>query len=188
MRRAVLSSAALALGGLALVQGLQLLPAGFQMRAFAATGPQSAASAPALLDGCGDVPEALALAEELRLRGLAVDRGIEALDGRRAEIAAAEARLAKTLGQLRAAKEALGKGQAAVQTGSEAGISRLIAVYDAMKPAEAAEVLAALPPDFGAEILARVQPETGARIIAALEPEQATILSARLGATRTTKD
>ena len=36
MRRAVLSSAALALGGLALVQGLQLLPAGFQMRAFAA--------------------------------------------------------------------------------------------------------------------------------------------------------
>lgn len=180
MRRAVLTTAALGLGTLAALQALQLVPLGDQMRAFAA--------APALMEGCTDVPEAVELAETLRLRGIAVDRGIEALDSRRAEIAAAEERLSAKLAQLRAAKEALGRGQAAAQTRTDEGISRLIAVYDAMKPAEAAEVLAALPPDFGAEILARVQPETGARIIAALEPSHAAILSARLGATPAAKD
>ena len=61
-------------------------------------------------------------------------------------------------------------------------IDRLVAVYDQMKPAEAAAVLTNLPPDFAAEILMRVQPETGARIIAAVEPRQAALLTAQMGA------
>lgn len=171
---------ALALGTVAALQAAQLADPGSRMLAFAAT--------PALMEGCGDVPEAVALAETLRLRGIAVDRGIEVLDQRRAEIAAAEERLTARLTELRAAKQALDDTRTARTTNADEGIARLIAVYDVMKPAEAAEVLGALPPDFGAEILARVQPEIGARIIAALEPSQAAILTARMGAPRSMKD
>ena len=72
--------------------------------------------------------------------------------------------------------------------GRSEGIERLIAVYDAMKPAEAATIIAALPPDFAAEILTRVQPDAGARIIAQIDPGQAAVLTAHMGARRLTGD
>ena len=72
--------------------------------------------------------------------------------------------------------------------GRTEGIERLIAVYDAMKPAEAATIIAALPPDFAAEILTRVQPDAGARIIAQIDPGQAAVLTAHMGARRLTGD
>ncbi|HRO15266.1 MAG TPA: hypothetical protein PLL33_09525, partial [Paracoccus sp. (in: a-proteobacteria)] len=103
---------------------------------------------------------------------------------RKDEIAAAEARLKTRLVELREAKKALADSRSGQQAGTDRGIGRLIAIYDAMKPAEAARVMTALPPDFAAEILARVQPETGARIIAAIEPAQAAMLTAHLGARR----
>ena len=64
-------------------------------------------------------------------------------------------------------------------------IGRLIAVYDQMKPEQAAMVLSNLPPDFAAQILVRVQPETGARIMAAVEPGQAAVLTSYMGAVTT---
>ncbi|WP_134724871.1 MotE family protein [Paracoccus luteus] len=167
--------------GLALAAAVGLQAA----RALDVDAGLTAQAAPtALLDGCGDVPEAVALADSLRLRGIAVDRALADLDRRKAEIAAAEARLKTRLFQLREARAAMAGDTAARRAGADLGIERLISVYDAMKPAEAATVLAALPPDFAAEILMRVQPETGARIIAAVDPGQAAILTTHMGARR----
>ena len=148
-----------------------------------------AVAAPAaLLDGCTDVPEAVALAETLRLRGIAVDRALADLDRKKQDIAAAEQALKTRLQALKAAKSALGDARTQRTDATTAGIDRLIAVYDAMKPAEAATILAALPPEFAAEILTRIQPDTGARIIAAIEPGQAAILTTYMGARRLTGD
>lgn len=149
----------------------------------------SASAAPAaLLDGCTDVPEAVALADTLRLRGIAVDRALADLDRRKQDLAAAEERITARLEALKAAKSALGDAKTGKSDASAAGIERLIAVYDAMKPAEAATILAGLPPDFAAEILTRVQPDAGARIIAAIEPGQAAILTTYMGKPRPTGD
>ena len=142
----------------------------------------------ALLDGCTDVPEAVALAETLRLRGIAVDRALADLDRRKQDIATAEQQLKTRLEALKAAKAALGGARSKQSDATTAGIDRLIAVYDAMKPAEAATILAALPPEFAAEILTRVQPDAGARSIAAIEPGQAAILTTYMGARRLTGD
>ena len=168
-------------GAIALAAGLAIAQGDRLARALTA----EAASAP-LLDGCTDVPEAVALAETLRLRGIAVDRALADLDRRKAEIAAAEAQITARLLALKKAKAALGETKAGQDAGRSGGIERLIAVYDAMNPAEAATILAALPPDFAAEILTRVQPETGARIIAQIEPGQAAVLTAHMGARRPT--
>ena len=175
MSSPVLWAAALSLAGLAALAGQSWL------------GPLTAQAAPvALLDGCTDVPEAMALADRLRQRGIAVDRALADLDRRKQELAAAEARIKTRLDALKAAKAALTDARGARADGTAAGIERLIAVYDAMKPAEAATILAVLPPDFAAAILMRVQPETGARIIARIDPGQAAVLTAHMGARRPT--
>lgn len=154
------------------------------VRAMVAEAALAESAPPALLNGCGDIPEAVALADMLRQRQAALDRTLADLDRRKAELVSAEGRLTDRLVELRKTREAIARSTTTNKAGRDAGISRLIAVYDAMKPAEAAQVIAALPPDFAAEILARVQPDNSARIIAAIEPTQAAILTARMGTRR----
>nr|WP_256447673.1 hypothetical protein [Paracoccus marinaquae] len=104
------------------------------------------------------------------------------IDARKEELVEAETTLRQRLSELKAQK---GGTRLRRDTASEAvrqDIDRLVAVYDQMKPAEAAAVLTNLPADFAAEILMRVRPETGARIIASVEPRQAALLTAQMGA------
>ncbi|MDP5308571.1 MotE family protein [Paracoccus spongiarum] len=174
MRSSVLPVLALAFtlpAGLALWQSQDL------SRLFAAVaGPSD------LLQGCGDVPEAVALAEELRDRALRIERYMESIDARKAEIAEAEATLRARLAELKARKGSIQSRRDGATDAVRSDIERLVAVYDQMKPAEAAAVLTNLPADFAAEILIRVRPETGARIIASVEPRQAALLTAQMGA------
>lgn len=135
-----------------------------------------------LLDGCRDVPEAVALAGELRDRALRIERYIAALEVKKGELGEAEATLRQRLVELRAQKGSIQDRNDGATRAVREDIDRLIAVYDQMKPAEAAAILGNLPADFAAEILMRVQPETGARIIAAVEPRQAALLTAQMGA------
>ena len=104
------------------------------------------------------------------------------LERRRADIAVAEGTLTSKLRQLKALRDAGANGRTAMRQAVGEDIDRVIAVYDQMKPAEAAAVLTNLPPDFAAEILMRVEPEAGARIIAAVDPGQAAILTTHMSA------
>lgn len=140
------------------------------------------AEPPELLEGCGDVPEAVALAEELRDRALRIERYMASIDSRKAELLQAETTLRERLAELRATKGAASARRDGDTEAVRGDIDQLIAVYDQMKPAEAAAILTNLPADFAAEILVRVRPETGARIIAAVEPRQAALLTAQMGA------
>ena len=95
---------------------------------------------------------------------------------------AAEAALKARATELRQQKSGIQTRRDGASQAVREDIDRLVAVYDQMKPAEAAAVLTNLPPDFAAEILMRVRPEAGARIIAAVEPRQAALLTAQMGA------
>lgn len=135
-----------------------------------------------MMQGCTDVPEAVALAEELRDRALRIERYMEDIAAKKAEIAEAEASLTRRLVELKAQKSSIQSRRAGATAAIRDDIDRLVAVYDQMKPAEAAAILTNLPADFAAEIIMRVQPESGARIIAAVEPRQAALLTAEMGA------
>ena len=174
MRRRLL--AFLALGFLA-PAGVFLWQTQDMSRMFAAV-----AATPELMRGCTDVPEAVALAETLRDRALRIERYMQALEDKRAQLAEAERVITARLVELRAAKGGITRRSNAQSEAVRTDIERLVAVYDQMKPAEAAAVLTNLPADFAAEILMRVQPEAGARIIAAVEPRQAALLTAEMGA------
>lgn len=175
MRKSILAALTLAF---AVPAGAAIWQGGDLSRFFAA----SAASGDELLQGCTDVPEAVALATELRDRALRIERYMEALDTRKAELATAEAALKARASELRQQKSGIQSRRDGASQAVREDIDRLVAVYDQMKPAEAAAVLTNLPPDFAAEILMRVQPETGARIIASVEPRQAALLTAQMGA------
>ena len=147
--------------------------------------PTSAAAPPAaadLLSGCGDVPEIVALVEELRIREDRIKKALAELDNNKAEIAAARATLTAELRRLKEAGPAISHSRTSTQRAMEADVARLVAVYEAMKPKEAAAVLSSLPASFSAEILMRVNPETGARIIAAIAPDKAAVLTTYMGA------
>lgn len=140
------------------------------------------AGPPELLQGCGDVPEAVALAEELRDRGLRIERYLAALDSRKQELEAAEARLQARLVELKAMKARVQAGEADRSTALQSDIDRMVALFDRMKPTEAAAVLTNLPAEFAAELLMRVEPEAGARVMAAIDPNKAAILTTHMGA------
>lgn len=135
-----------------------------------------------LLAGCSDIPEVVALVERLRVREDRIEKALAALDRRRADITDARAMLTKQLSRLKSSGKSGGGSRTHVQRAVEGDIARLVAVYEAMKPKEAAAVLSSLPADFSAELLMRVSPESGARIIAAIDPDKAAVLTTYMGA------
>ncbi|WP_294930112.1 hypothetical protein [uncultured Paracoccus sp.] len=163
---------------IALVAGIRLMGEGASLDAHAEGAD--------LLKGCTDVPEAVALAQRLQTRALRIDRYLQELDRRKAEIGQAETRLSDVLTRLAGQRNASRspRQDPAARKDVDEDIIRLVAVYDQMKPADAALVISNLPPEFAAELLMRVQPENSARIIAAVEPNQAAILTSYMGSRR----
>ncbi|MDN3712461.1 hypothetical protein QWZ10_13165 [Paracoccus cavernae] len=166
--------------------GSLLLLAGAQAAILAlGSGRLTAFAAPAeLLKGCDDVPEAVVLAQTLQERSLRIERYLQDIESKKAEVAAAEAELTQRLAEIKKSKEFSKNNATDASKGVTEDVDRLIAVYDQMKPDQAATVLSNLPPEFAAEILMRVQPENGARIIASVDPAQAAVLTTYMGARR----
>lgn len=135
-----------------------------------------------LLSGCTDVPEAVVLADELNKRSLRIERYMTSIETQKAELAEATATLQEKLVELKAQKSSIQNRRKDLSQSVTDDVTRLVALYDQMKPDEAAAILTNLPSDFAAEILLRVRPETGARIIAAVEPRRAAVLTAEIGA------
>lgn len=135
-----------------------------------------------LLKGCSDVPEAVALADTLHQRALRIERFLQEMDRKKAEIAEAQTQLTEKLVELRNQRTAAANVPTPDGKAVADDAARLVALYDQMKPEQAASVISNLPPDFAAEILMRLQPENGARILASVEPGQAAVLTSYMGA------
>lgn len=147
-----------------------------------ATRLQAHAETSELLKGCTDVPEAVELAIRLKDRALRIERYLTEMDNKKAEIQSARNSLSEVLVKVAAARPGGAKPSAIRQEDVNTDVARLVAVYDQMKPEQAATVISNLPPDFAAEILMRVQPENSARIMASVDPNQAAILTSYMGA------
>lgn len=147
--------------------------------AFAA-GPVVSEPTPdhAAMESCPTMPAALAKAlsdrearvdvEEaaLQARRIAIDLADEAITAKLKELEAAEAKLAETL--------ALADGAA------EKDLTRLTAVYEAMKPKDAALLFENMAPEFSAGFLGRMRPEAAAAVLAGMTAEKAYAISVLL--------
>lgn len=137
-----------------------------------------------MLQGCSDIPEAVELLARINKRSLRIDRQIQEMEKRKEEIKLSEQSLKKTLEDM-VELRGVGEGKKRMALDSEKveqDISRLVTVYDQMKPERSAEILENLPPEFSAEILMRIEPETSAKIMASIEVNKAAILTSFMGA------
>lgn len=130
------------------------------------TGPDGLPAPPAALlqalkEREAQVQAADAAAQD---RMAALDLAEKAIDQRLQELAAAEASLKEVL--------AIADGAA------EQDLARLTAVYEAMKPTDAAALFDAMAPDFAAGFLGRMQPASAAAVMAGMPPEKAYSISA----------
>jgi flagellar motility protein MotE (MotC chaperone) len=102
-----------------------------------------------------------------------VQRREDQLRDRLRALALAEEEIAQKTSELIAAEEALRETIALADSAAEDDITRLVSVYQAMKPKDAAALFETMDPEFAAGFLGRMQPEAAAGIMAGLDPQTA---------------
>lgn len=115
----------------------------------------------------------LALAEALSQREARLRTQEMAIEERRAALDLADTAIAQRMAALEQAEAALRATLALADGAAEADLARLTAVYQSMKPKEAAALFARMDAQFAAGFLGRMSPETAAAVLSAMEPDAA---------------
>lgn len=92
-------------------------------------------------------------------------------------LAQAENEFDSKLTRLTEAEDRLRATLALAETAAEDDITSLVAVYEAMKPKEAALLFEEMEPEFAAGFLARMRPDAAAGVLAGLTPQSAYSMS-----------
>ncbi len=187
---------AVAIGGVVVVRAVGVAPGLFEgakawaEEAVPAAAGAAAAPAPAV---CALSPEQLAQQAGISPAELRI---IQSLSKRRDELDARDADLASMLPLMTAAEQkldakvaALNAVKAEVQTllgqvgeREKAEIDRLVAVYSAMRPRDAARVFATLDDDVRLPVAAAMRPRSLAAVMAQMDPAAARELTEKLAA------
>ena len=99
---------------------------------------------------------------------------------READLSQVESRIQEKLVELEAAEAALSATISQAETAAEDDLNKLTAVYENMKPKNAALLFEEMDPEFSAGFLARMRPEAAAAVLAGMSPERAYSVSAIL--------
>ncbi|NBZ87317.1 hypothetical protein GV832_06950 [Rhodobacteraceae bacterium CYK-10] len=118
------------------------------------------------------VPPA-ALAAALSAREAQVQAKEDKLAQRMSALTLADQAITKRMEELQAAEEELKKTIAIADGASEKDLTQLTAVYEAMKPADAADLFQTMAPEFAAGFLGRMQPASAAAILTGMDPAKA---------------
>lgn len=138
--------------------------------------PMVTAEGDAKVQDCPAPP--VALAQALKEREARISAQEQKLEERLAALDLADAAIRLRLDELKAAEDSLSRLISVADGAAEADLGRLTAVYEAMKPGDAAKLFAAMSPDFAAGFLGRMKPEAAAQILAGMTPEAAFAVSA----------
>lgn len=148
---------------------------GFGVGEALARAPETTEESAAPLE-CPAPPLAVAQALSDREARLMAREG--ALEDRLAALDLAEAAIETRLEELATAEAELDRMVTLSDGAAEQDLTRLTAVYEAMKPDDAARLLAAMPVEFAAGFLGRMRPESAALALAGMEPETAFAITA----------
>lgn len=125
---------------------------------------------------CADPPAVVAAALSERAAQIAIRES--ALAERLSALALAEEIATRRIAEMRAAEAALSATIARTDGAAEVDVTRLVTIYEAMKPAEAAGVFAAMAPEFAAGFLGAMRPEAAGAILGRMPPDAAYAASA----------
>lgn len=129
----------------------------------------------------GDVvdiaPDLLKLLQETQARERALAEREAEFQARQQALALVETAVADDLARLEEAEAKLRATMATADKAAETDIGRLTAVYENMKPDQAAALFQLMEPSFAAGFLGRMRPDAAAAILAGLEPDLAYSIS-----------
>ncbi|AJE44823.1 MotE family protein [Celeribacter indicus] len=108
--------------------------------------------------------------KEVREKELMIAQKMKAVELGKAEVL-------ENLAALEEAEQRLAATMTRSQTAAEDDLSKLTAVYEAMKPKEAAALFEAMSPEFAAGFLGRMRSDAAGAILAGLTPETAYTVS-----------
>ncbi|WP_183254101.1 MotE family protein [Brevundimonas basaltis] len=183
---------AVAIGGVVVVRAVGVAPGLFEgARAWAEEAVPAAAAATPAPAVCALTPEQLAQQAGLSPAEMRI---LNALKDRRAELDVRDEDMASMLPLMMAAEQKLEARTAALeaiktevqtllgQVGEreQAEVDRLVAVYSAMRPREAARVFATLADDVRLPVAAAMRPRSLAAVMAQMEPAAARELTEKL--------
>lgn len=114
-----------------------------------------------------------ALLAALRAREADLDARDAALADRAQALGVAETKLEDQLAAFEKARAQLEGTLASADKAAEKDIDRMTAVYEKMKPGDAARILDKMDVAFAAGLLARMRPEIAAQVMAGMTPEAA---------------
>lgn len=118
-----------------------------------------------------------ALLRSLQQREAAVAAKELAIDDRMRALNLAESEIQEQLAALETAEESLRSTIALADVAAEADLTRLTAVYENMKPKDAAALFEEMSPEFSAGFLGMMRPEAAASIMTLLTPQTAYSIS-----------
>lgn len=124
---------------------------------------------------CPPTPSALAAA--LQAKEDAISAREIALENRIAALAVSETAINQRIEEMTAVETELKKTLQIADGAAEADLARLTAVYEAMKPADAAKVFTKMAPEFAAGFLGRMNPGSAAAVLAGMPAEDAYSIS-----------
>lgn len=101
----------------------------------------------------------------------------ERIAERSAALKQAETELSSKIAELKAAEKQLREVLEIADTAAEDDVARLTAVYESMKPKDAAKVFDEMNPDFAAGFMSRMKPDAAAAIMAGLPSQSAYAIS-----------
>ncbi len=167
---------------------VQLILAGFVISAMLRLGTQgmalagvanASASGIATQDSqvCETPPDMGSLLATLKQRQEQIAGREQKLSERRLSLDAVEVRIAAEMQALTQAQEKLAATLAIADNAAENDLNRLTAVYENMKPKDAAGVFSAMDMTFAAGFLSRMQPKAAAGIMSAMPAEKAYSIS-----------
>lgn len=148
-------------------------------RALAKVGETEAASAMAETtpETCAVEPDVAAMLEAFQQREDRVARRELQVEDRLRALQIADTEVSRKLAQLEAAEESLRATLALADTAAEDDLARLTAVYQNMKPKDAAILFEEMDSQFAAGFLGRMDPAAAAGIMAGLSPQAAYTIS-----------
>lgn len=100
-----------------------------------------------------------------------------ALTERMAALALADEAITRRLEELLAAEGELKKTLTLADGAAEKDLAKLTAVYEAMRPADAAALFQTMAAEFAAGFLSRMRPEIAAAVLAGMKPDKAYSIS-----------
>ncbi|MDY6924585.1 MAG: hypothetical protein SWI22_11585 [Pseudomonadota bacterium] len=183
---------AVAIGGVVVVRAAGVAPGLFEgAKAWAEEAVPASASAVPAAAICALTPEQLAQQAGISPAELRI---IQSLSARRTELDARDADLASMLPLMTAAEQKLDARVAALESvkaevqallgqvgeREKAEVDRLVAVYSAMRPRDAAPVFATLDDDVRLPVAAAMRPRALAAVMAQMEPAAARELTEKL--------